>query len=138
METFAGGASVACRIASFHHIEKWCQQRQVRLWRLELAAIERYMWTPRRKGRISAAIARKRFHDLAWLKKYRGFPVGLAGRVPLAKAPAGSIFEERQAVPADPAWMLTVAAAWARAKPGSAQATSLSMSWMIWKSAGRL
>ena len=41
--TFAGGTSVACRIASFHHIEKWCQQRRVDLWNLGWPEVESYM-----------------------------------------------------------------------------------------------
>ena len=70
---FAAGASVACRVASFLHIERWCAQRQAPLWELGWAHIENYMWSPSRTGRTSAAIARKRFHDLAWLRKYWGF-----------------------------------------------------------------
>ena len=96
------------------------------------------MWTPSCTGEVSAAIARKRFHDFAWLRKYLGFPVDLAGHIPPATAPAGIIFEEKQAVPVDPTWMLAVGSAWATAKPLSPQDTSLSMCWMIWISAVRL
>ena len=79
VSTFAGGTPVACRIAFFHHIGKWCQQRRVDLWNLGWPEVESYMWAPSRKGRVSATIARKRFHDFAWLRKYSGFPVDLAG-----------------------------------------------------------
>ncbi len=136
--TFSRGASVACRINSFHYVERWCAHRARDVWALQWADVQSYMWTPSRSGRVSAAIARKRFHDLAWLRKHWGFPVGLAGQVPPATAQAGSVFEEKQAVPVDPAWMLAVEAAWEQAKPLSPQDTSLCMCWMIWISAVRL
>ena len=67
-----------------------------------------------------------------------GFPRDLAGQVPPATAQAGSVFEEKQAVPVDPAWMLAVEASWEQANPLSPQDTSLCMCWMIWISAVRL
>ena len=138
VETFANSASVACRINSFHHIERWSNQRHSDVWTLSWADVQAYMWAPSRAGKKTAAIARKRFHDLAWLRKYWGFPVDLAGQIPPATAPTGAVFEEKQAVPVDPAWMLAVEAAWPKAKACSPQDTALCMSWMIWISAVRL
>ncbi len=46
IDTFANGASVACRINSFHHIERRCGQRQSDVWALQWADVQSYMWAP--------------------------------------------------------------------------------------------
>ena len=138
VEQFARGASVACRISSFHHVGRLSQHKGLDVWNLQWADVQGYMWAPSRSGRVSAAIARKRFHDLAWLGKYWGFPIDLSGQVPPATAHADTVFEEKQAVPVDPAWMLAIESAWERAEPKSPQDTALCMSWLIWSSAVRL
>ena len=130
VEQFANGASVACRISSFHHLDRWCQQKRLDVWGLQWADVQNYMWAPSRSGRSSAAIARKRFHDLSWLGKYWGFPIDLAGQVPPATAHGNTVFEEKQAVPVDPAWMLAVESAWERVVPLSPCDTALCMSWL--------
>ncbi len=138
VEQFANGASVACRVSSFHHIERWCAQKHLNVWKLQWADVQAYMWAPSRSGRTSAAIARKRFHDLSWLGKYWGFPIDLAGQVPPATAHGNTVFEEKQAVPVDPAWMLAVEKAWEKASPFTPCDTALCMSWLLWSSAVRL
>jgi hypothetical protein len=138
LDTFAAGASVAVRVAFFLNLEKWGKTTGVNIWCMSWGDVEKYMWAPSRKHRVAPSIARSRFHNLAWLRKYWGFPVDLSGRTPPAVAPAGMIFEENQAIPVDPAWMLAVEAAWNKAEKDSAMQTALSMTWLLWTSAVRL
>ena len=138
VEQFANGASVACRVSSFYHVDRWCKQKQLDVWKLQWADVQAYMWAPSRSGRTSAAIARKRFHDLSWLGKYWGFPIDLAGQVPPATAHGNTVFEEKQAVPVDPAWMLAVERACEKVLPLTPCDTALCMSWLLWSSAVRL
>jgi hypothetical protein len=66
VDQFAKGSSVACRINSFHHVERWSRLKGLDVWKLQWADVQLYMWAPSRSGRVSAAIARKRFHDIAY------------------------------------------------------------------------
>ncbi len=138
LDTFTAGASVAVRIAFFLNLEKWGLAGKVGIWHLTWGDVERYMWTPSRKQRVAPSIARSRFHNLSWLRKYWGFPIDLTGRTPPAVAPAGVIFEENQAIPVDPSWMLAIENAWNQAEHDSALQTALSMTWLLWTSAIRL
>jgi hypothetical protein len=138
VDQFANGTSVACRVSSFHHVERWCSSESRDVWKMQWADVQAYMWAPSRLGRSSASIARKRFHDLAWLGKYWGFPIDLRGQVPPATAHGNTVFEEKQAVPVDPAWMLAVEKTWESISPLSPGDTALCMSWLLWSSAVRL
>jgi hypothetical protein len=138
LDTFTAGASVAVRIAFFLNLERWGIAGRVDIWHLTWGDVERYMWTPSRKQRVAPSIARSRFHNLSWLRKYWGFPIDLTGRTPPAVAPAGIIFEENQAIPVDPSWMLAIENAWNQAEHDSALQTALSMTWLLWTSAIRL
>ncbi len=82
LDTFSAGASVAVRVAFFLNLEKWGKNQGVDIWNMSWGDVEKYMWAPSRKERVAPSIARSRFHNLAWLRKYRGFPVDLSGRHP--------------------------------------------------------
>jgi hypothetical protein len=43
VEQFANGASVACRVSSFYHVDRWCKQKQLDVWRLQWADVQAYM-----------------------------------------------------------------------------------------------
>ena len=70
VDTFAAGASVAVRVAFFLNLEKWGRAKGVDIWHLSWGDVEKYMWEPSRKDRVAPSIARSRFHNLAWLRKY--------------------------------------------------------------------
>ena len=63
-------AHATCFDSFFLNLEKLGKTKGVDIWHMSWGDIEKYMWAPSHKDRVATSIARSRFHNLAWLRKY--------------------------------------------------------------------
>ena len=85
-------STTAARISAFRHLRRWCEGQAVDVWAMGWADVEKYLRSPARTGKFTAA--RARFFQLQFLADNWRLPVPLKDRMPPATEMEDGILEE--------------------------------------------